>query len=180
MADPTSVADPAGWRLADLLWESLTEAALAAHDAGRRAEAVRLWQEAEHHGAHFADNDPRRAATLNNAGVADGGSGAEALYRRALEAWKAADAWVGLMAVEPRARSSLFHLRLENKHRDRYKDFVRADYRSLLQAGAAVASANLAGSGDHESSLARWRSTRPAHLSDLRKLTAAALLSAGV
>lgn len=180
----------AGWRLADLLWERLSEAALAAFDSGHADHADELWNAAQTLAEGFATNDPRRASSLNNRAVACriAGDADEAvdLCRRALAGWTAADIWVDCMAVEPRARSSLFHLRLESKHRDRYRALARDDYRRLLRAGGAATARNLARmSGDLPNDdagevigLARWRATRPASFNDLRKLTAAALLSA--
>ena len=178
--------EPVGWRLADLLWERLGEAALAAFDSGHADHAGDLWKAAQTLAEGFEPNDPRRAASLNNLAVgADLADDAGALFRRALTAWEAADAWVDGMAVEPRARSSLFHLRLEQKHRARYRELGRDDYRRFLRTGQAVASCNLArctggavpSDGVGKIGLDRWHETRPARFNDLRKLTAAALLS---
>ena len=186
MAETTGSAP---WNLADLMWERLSEAGVAALDEGRHEDADRAFAEAGKLAAGFAGNDPRRAAALNNAAVAahivDPSTDPGSALRRAVEAWAAAGAWIGTMALEPRSRSSLFHLRLEIKHRERYREISREDYRRLLAEGRAVSEANLAmlaGSGKAEGSsdgrLAAWDAGRPPHFCDLRKLAAAARLVA--
>ena len=69
------MADPAGWRLAELLWERLAEAGLAAHDVGDTGVAAELWTAARALAETFDDDDPRRAATLNNRAVISARSG---------------------------------------------------------------------------------------------------------
>ncbi len=182
------MADPAGWRLAELLWERLAEAGLAAHDVGDTGVAAELWTAARALAETFDDDDPRRAATLNNRAVISARTGeadeAESLYRRARAGWQAAETWVARMAQAPRARSSLFHLRLEGKHRARYDELARDEHRRRLRAARAVTSANLAGltgEGDADCDdvgLARWSRERPAGFNDERKLAAAVLLIA--
>ena len=111
------MAEPAGWRLSDLLWERLAEAGLAAFDAGALDDAGALWMSALAHAEQFSAHDPRRAATLGNLAAVrqrhGGAADADAFCRAALAAWTAAETWVDGMTIAPRARSSLFRLRLE-------------------------------------------------------------------
>lgn len=97
----------------------------------------------------FGHGDPRRAASLNNAGMAHACIGdpdqAAVCYEAAIEAWdRAARDWTTSMRLGQRARSSLFHLRMERKHRARYDEMARADHRQALRAGALVSALNLA------------------------------------
>jgi rubrerythrin len=48
------------------------------------------------------------------------------------------------MRLAQRARSSLFHLRLESKHRKKYNNMARRNYQKLLSAGQAATLNNLA------------------------------------
>ena len=85
----------APWSVNDLLWEGLSEQALAAHERGRRAEAARLWRHAWTIALTIEPDDPRRAASLNNLGLAD-----PADARRladAVAAWQQAEGWVARM-----------------------------------------------------------------------------------
>lgn len=197
-------AEPAPRRLSDTLWERLAEAGLAAFDAGERDAAGALWMAALAHAEGFDGDDPRRAATLNNLAAVRlrrGGAGeAEGFYGAALDAWRAAEAWVGRMDLLPRARSSLFHLRLEQKHREAYRCIARAEMEKLLHEGHAATLGNLAalrraaGKAAEASiletaaaeraprgikpGLERWAVMAPAALGDERKLATAALLLA--
>ena len=99
---PTSAVDPrapealirAGWREADLAWETrLAEA--AEHDAsGRHDAAAALWAEGLRLAREaFAGNDPRLAASLANQAHGSRRDGrdqaARGLFEEALLAWDA-------------------------------------------------------------------------------------------
>ena len=93
--------------------------------------------------------------------------------------WRGADPWIARMDAPRVARSSLFHMRMEVRHRDTY----RARWQERWQEMAAEAKARieaLTGSGSLGATaadrLARWRRERPAMLNDTRKLMAAAYL----
>ena len=93
----------------------------------------------------FAPDDPRRAATLHaRALMIAGPDGIEAGLAAALEAWQAAGPWVERMAPGARARSSLFHMRLESKHRGVYPGMARQRCRRMLHAGMALVEAERA------------------------------------
>ncbi len=197
-------ADGRGWSLADQLWERLVEAGLAAFDARRLDDAGALWISALAYAERFAGDDPRRATALNNIAAVrhlrGGAAEAEHFYRAALDAWAAAEPWIEAMAITPRARSSLFHLRLEEKHRADYHRIARGELRKLLDEGRATCLANLAAlcrsagrGGEAEAleaeaseraprgvkpGLERWAVLAPPGPCDERKLAAAALLSA--
>lgn len=182
-SDPRrAVARAAGWRRADDLWESLTEAGQAAWAAGdtRRARrALRL--------AHWVSvlglgrDDLRRATSLVNRALLDRNAGAEHRAQRRLAAaralWQAQAARaVQAMQIHPRARSSLFHLRMEALHRATYHDNMRLRIfricEETAQAMAALADARAPGCRLYS----RWRGERPMVHDDTRRVLSACLL----
>jgi hypothetical protein len=78
------------------------------------------------------------------------------------------------------ARSSLFHMRMEQRHRATYEDRWRVKWHDLAEeARARLLAADPAGPADPAAAaaaLARWQRERPAMLNDTRKLIAAVLL----
>ena len=146
-AVPTSEAseDLSGWRLRDELWADWMAGARAAWLDDDRAHAAACCRQADVMASGFAPDDPRRAATAHaRALMIPGRGGVEAGLVVALEAWRAADPWVERMALGVRARSSLFHMRLESKHRGVYPGIVRQRCRRMLHAGMALVEAERA------------------------------------
>lgn len=182
--DPGSLAAlRAGWSEAEALWEARQEAAARHAGAGRHAEAAALRAEALRLArAHFAPNDPRLATSLANHAHALRRQGAvapaEALFDEALRVWDSSGPWIEALAPERRARSSLFHLRLEAKHPGGYDRHARERYRALAAEGRAAIAALRDGAEGAGDRLARWQHERPAGYIDARKLAAAALLIA--
>ncbi len=188
---PTSAVDPrvlealirAGWREAELAWET-RQAEAAEHDAsGRHDEAAALWAEGLRLArATFAGNDPRLAASLANQAQslrrAGRNEAARALFEEALLAWDASAPWLAALAPERRARSSTFHLRLESKHPGGYAHHSRERYQALAAEGRAALLALRDGREGEDDRLARWRKERPEGYTDARKLIAAVLLVA--
>ena len=130
----------------ELAWEALSHEAMLAHQNGRCNDAIILWRRAASLTQHFAADDPRRAATLSNLATADALSDqlerAEEGFRAAGRAWEAARSWTMNMAVTGTARSSLFHHRLEMKHRDQYKSHLRSRFCQSIDAGDAASAFN--------------------------------------
>jgi hypothetical protein len=175
----------AGWSEADLSWEQATERvaeaaarrdnALAKEEAGA---ALRLAR------GSFERIDPRLGTSLANFGLSLQASGDRtgnaALFREATEVWRGAEPWIARMDAPRVARSSLFHMRMEQRHRETY----RARWRERWQEIAGDARARLTAVGTSSvdldavavAQLARWRRERPAMLNDTRKLMAAAYL----
>ncbi len=178
--DP-GVLERAGWTNAELIWEQIQTAAAECARRGDHEEAAELWAGGlEVAREHLSDDDPRRAASLANHGVARGRAGGKAESRRLLAAaligWDDGERWVRALTPETRARSSTFHLRLESKHRGGYQRFSRARHNELWELGRAAIVAHLSGETPAEGGYARWQRERPAGFNDLRKLMAAALL----
>ena len=129
-------------------WEAFSEVALTAYSCARCDEAAHYWQRAHELSEAFAPNDPRRAASLNNRAIAHFRAGdfatAEARFIEALDAWEAGLDWIGSMELSPVARSSLFHLRMEQRHADSFASIRRTRFRELLAGAPALTSFNLA------------------------------------
>lgn len=132
---------------AELSWVACQETASRWFEAARQQAACNEWRAGLEIAEQFSPNDPRRAASLNNLGIALRIEGdyheSERFYRAAEQAWKNAALWVEQMRLQPRARSSLFHLRLETRHAPTYNASVLATYQRLPSAGYAITLNNL-------------------------------------
>ena len=174
----------AGWSEADLAWEQSAErtaGAVARNDhVGAKDEAGGALRLAR---AEFAAIDPRLGTSLANFGLAlhlSGDSNVAPLLREAADVWRSADPWIARMDAPRVARSSLFHMRMELRHRETYRarwqerwQEIAAEARERLGALSALpVGLDVAA----EESLGRWRRERPAMLNDTRKLMAAAYL----
>jgi hypothetical protein len=183
LREEAHAARRAGWRRADLDWERLQEegnSLLASGDAAgaercfRRAGWISFWR--------FRRADPRRATTLANLACADllAGRRHRALkrYAKARRIWAEVGAFIATMVISRRARSSLFHLRMEAKHWDIYRENTRIRMIAFARETAAALQALEAGEPVRCRLYGRWRAEKPAIFDDTRKLLAAALLLA--
>ena len=127
MAETWSVQEllSAGWSEADLSWEAAAEQtadAVAQEDYARaKDEAGRALQLAR---SEFETIDPRLGTSLANYGLClhlSGDNGIAPLFCEASEVWRRADPWIARMDAPRVARSSLFHMRMEVRHRDAYR-----------------------------------------------------------
>ncbi len=190
-AAPTWGADPpdaaalkrAGWRDEDITWEHIQIAAGQALAAGKAKEAADFWRIGlEVAREAFAADDLRLATSLANhaAGHRLTGGKAEAapLFAEALAIWRARATWIDGLAPDRRARSSLYHLRLERGYPGAYDEKARARYRALAEEGLEALEALAAEQGKSRGGLARWDKLRPDGYDDARKLLAAVLLLA--
>jgi hypothetical protein len=173
----------AGWSEADLAWEGIAERAaeaVAQQDYVRaKDEAGQALQIAR---AEFEPIDPRLGTSLANFGLClqllGDSAGVAPLYREALDVWRGADPWIARMNAPRIARSSLFHMRMEARHRDTYRARWQERWREIAgEARARLEALNAGPPGATAAdTLARWRRERPAMLNDTRKLMAAAFL----
>jgi len=173
------LARQAGWGRGDLIWERLMEAANADWAAGRGARARRLFGLA--HGlalASFAKGDPRRAtapAALAAIHARQGrGRAARARRRRALRELAGMEAFIAGLEIKPRSRSSLFHMRMEIRHRDTFHSNLRTRYMNFAREMLETLEAGEGGAGHRHFS--RWRGEKPNPFDDTRKLLGACLL----
>ncbi len=175
----------AGWSETDLAWETAAESTA---DAAVQNDYLRAKEEAgqalQLARANFEPIDPRLGTSLANYGVclslAADDQAKASLFAKALEAWKGSGPWIARMDAPRVARSSMFHLRMEARHRDTYRGLWQQRWREIaaetvkrLEALNAPDAAVTAPAGD---TLIVWRRERPAMLNDTRKLMAAALL----
>ena len=175
----------AGWSEADLAWEAaaeLTAEAACQKDAARAKDQASIALKIAR--ADFEDIDPRLGTSLANYGMclslAGDDQGVASLFLKARDAWRRSDPWIARMDAPRVARSSMFHLRMEARHRDTYRALWQKRWREMaaeamqrLDALNAPDAAITAPAGD---TLAVWRRERPAMLNDTRKLMAATFL----
>ena len=174
----------AGWSEADLAWEGAAERTAEAvaqehliqakTDAGLALRIAR---------ADLESIDPRLGTSLANYGLCltlAGHGEVAPLFGEALEVWRRADKWIARMDAPRIARSSLFHMRMEARHRDTYRARWQERWQEMagdatLRLEALNPSVDAVGATSTDA-LARWRRERPAMLNDTRKLMAAAFL----
>lgn len=145
-AKPTLASEPG--EIPELAWLLWMERGIAELRAKRLPAAETSWEKAHHISVKFDSGDPRSAATLNNLAVAAHFerrlAEAERLYGEASQAWALARRWVENMELPQRARSSTFHMRMEQCHRHHYENLAREQYRVALPVGGAVVANNQA------------------------------------
>jgi hypothetical protein len=172
----------AGWHPAEIAWERVELAAAEAWVAGDHAAAARLWRRGWAIARRrFAADDPRLATALANAGMADmvrgrAGRGAHRLAE-ARRLWAGVPGWIARAGLRPLARSSLFHLRMEARHRAAFAENARRPLLALADDAAGRLSRVAAGDAPRPCP-DRWRRERPPVHDDRRRLVAAALLLA--
>jgi hypothetical protein len=176
----------AGWRESDLEGEMASESAmeaLASDDFDRaRSEMARAVRIAT---ANFTAGDPRLGAALANHGAALVAAGEAHVAGRAiadaLGVWRNADGFIAKMTAPRVARSSLFHLRMEQRHRGTYEARWRVKWAELVEeARGRLGSGgfSLIAAAEAAERLSRWRRERPTMLNDTRKLMAAVIVLA--
>lgn len=148
---------------------------------GDAARAVRLWRRARWIALWgFQASDPRWTTTLANLALADRLAGREARARRryaeARRIWNEVGSVITTMRITPRARSSLFHLRMESKHWDTYQQTMRERMTGFAHETAVALAALERGDPVTCRLYERWRAEKPAVFDDSRKVLAAALL----
>lgn len=174
----------AGWARAELDWEEHTLAFVAAlaqdDEAAARAESGRalfLAREA------LASDDPRLGTALANHALSLAAAGDETagdLLAEGQAVWGRTGDWIAAMTAPRIARSSLFHMRMEERHRPVYEERWRSKWNELADDArsrlASPLSSALLEAVRAQAALDRWRRERPAMLNDARKLMAAVLL----
>ncbi len=175
----------AGWVEADLDWEAAAErTAEAVHQndpmraKDEASQALRIAR------AGFEPIDPRLGTSLANyglcLGLAGDTEGVANLFVKARDAWRSADPWIARMDAPRIARSSLFHLRMEARHRDTYRALWQRRWREMAAEAVkrldGLDGANGAIREPARDAVSIWRRERPAMLNDTRKLMGAAFL----
>ena len=179
-------AKRAGWTAADLNWETLQERGNQSLSDNDPQGAARNFRRARWIATlRFPKHDLRRATSLANLGVLDVLGGQSGRGRRRLLKAKSlwdrhADAAVQAMTIAPRARSSLFHLRMEARHRDTYEANMKKRIAQMAAETRESLQAYLDGGSVRRRHYDRWIGERPAVYDDTRKVLAACLLLAVV
>lgn len=185
MADSWTVRDllNAGWGDSDLEWEREIAEAVDAFASGDAAAARdKMSRSLQLARKDFDAHDPRLATSLANFAACrrEGGSDAAQLFAEAQAGWAACGPWVEAMKAPRSARSSMFHMRMEQKHRATYEERWRIKWRELVEEAQgrlqALAAAERCDKGAARAAAERWRRECPALLNDTRKLMAAVIL----
>ena len=182
MRREAAAARAAGWRRSEIWWERLQALAKSRQSAGDLDVAARYWILAWHLGRLvLPGDDPRFACALANAAAAARHRGrlrvAKERHRRACERWRSVPAWIDRIRPAPRARSSLFHLRLAHRHAETWRENLQAKLRGqVADAAASLAAGTLEPPGERP----RWIRERPAVFDDTRRLLSACFLMAYV
>lgn len=132
----------------ELLWLDQTEAAYAACKEKNYAHMFQLCEQALGLVAHFQEEDPRQACSLNNLAVAlcllQKQQNARKVCLHAHHFWKNAKPWIEKMTTENAGRSSLFHMRMRKKHPMDYDNLAKKLAEEIWNAGWAATLNNLA------------------------------------
>ena len=134
--------------------------------------------------ASFAADDPRLGTSLANHAhtlrAAGKGVAADDLLKEARTVWSRSPAWIAAMTAPRVARSSMFHMRMEQRHRETYEERWQGKWQELADEAQKKLSVMNSENRkeDAGAALARWRRECPAMLNDTRKLMAAAILLA--
>ena len=176
---------PLRWNRGDVFWESCQERAAYSWLEKKRMRAKFLWHLAYVYALlFFGAKDPRLAASLANVSLLAKRAGRESLahrrMERALSIWSMIPAWMEEMHIARRARTSLYHLRLELAHWSTYEANLRRRMRNFADETEASLQALAGGRMPPHRHFARWRGEKPAIKDDTRKLLSACLLLADV
>ncbi len=187
MAESWSVPEllNAGWSEADLEWETALRNGVAAYGAGDSTTALeRFGRCVQLARAQFDAHDPRLGTAVANFGhcrrAVDQETGTVDLLREACDIWASCDGWVDKLTAPRSARSSLFHMRMEQRHRDAYEERWRIKWGELVHEARGRMDALIDGpvcpAADAQACVERWDRECPAMLNDSRKLMAAVIL----
>jgi hypothetical protein len=168
------VALQAGWRRRDLMWEALMERGCAAWRGGQARTAWWAFTRARLIASGFARDDLRRAASEAALGVVMRAPRRMVRARAMFESH--AEAQIEAMQIAPRARSSLFHLRMEARHRDTYHANMRLRLTRIAGETATCLQEMAQGGPAPHRLHARWLGEKPVVFDDTRKLLSACLL----
>ena len=173
----------AGWSRNDLRWERLQEFANRACIENRRGRASGGFVLAALLALTcFRDGDPRRIASLANFAFVVRRFGVERsarhLYGRAGGQWTRVERSLESIEIRPRARSSLFHMRMEALHRERYEENMRLRLGRFVQETAECLDCLMNAEPVPHRLFERWRGEKPYVFDDTRKVLAACLLVA--
>ncbi len=169
------------WTKSDGQWEYLHEQALKMVATGYVCSSEAFtWEALLLARDSFSPIDPRIAASIANCAFFHGLNRDEktaiSMYSEAVQIWNACGPWVDTLKIERRARSSIFHLRMETRHWPVYEARQREKLMNLVDRGRAAVIALSKGQQIDLPGYTRWQKEKPTCPSDSRKLLSAALL----
>ena len=173
----------AGWSRSDLIWERMQERANLRLAAGQRLRSAAGFFLADWLALfRFDPADIRRAASTANAAFAfrllGMGFASSRFYRSACREWKKTDRELTGIAIVPRARSSLFHLRMEARHSAEINRNRKRRLAAFIQeSGECLEHLERKAEPPHRL-FSRWAGEKPPVFDDTRKILAACLLIA--
>ena len=172
----------AGWRRRDIYWERLQEEAnVRVVERPEETPALPILLGWVISFLLFSADDPRRITSSANLGFLAGRLGANRLsgkiYARAEQHWvERATHYLINMQIKPRARSSLFHMRMEHKHRDAYHRHLKTRQLRFIEETAACLKSLSNGQRPGFELYRRWKGEKLPVFDESRKLMAACLL----
>ncbi len=174
---------PGGWSRADLFWERLQERANQLVERNRPyAAALRFVLADAAALLCFDTSDPRRATSTANLAFAFRclrlERAARRFYRIAISDWSSVPRMIEDLEIRPQARSSLYHLRMEARHWETYKENRRVRLRSIAAETASCLEALRGKRPVPHRLFSRWLGEKPPIPDDVRKLLGACLLVA--
>ena len=130
----------------------------------------------------FDSGDPRRAASTANMGFSLRALGlkraARRFYSLASVGWTRVPDSVQHLEIRPRARSSLYHLRMEARHWDTYKQNRIKRLQAFVEESGQCLDCLAADEPPPHRLFSRWIGEKPPTFDDSRKLLGACLLIA--
>ncbi|MCY3878460.1 MAG: tetratricopeptide repeat-containing protein [Rhodobacteraceae bacterium] len=173
----------AGWKRSELVWEEWQEKGNELLSSGRSLPAALRFIAADWLAMFTLDRlDPRRAASTANAACAlrmiGAGWAARRFYALAIRDWGRIDRQLRDVVIQPRARSSLFHLRMEALHRERFEANRRQRLSAFIDETGECLEHIAGGLKPPHRLYARWNGEKPPVFDDSRRLLAACLLVA--
>ncbi len=173
----------AGWKWSDLLWERLQEGANQDLASSRRIRSILGFFSAYLLGlTKMRHSDPRQVTSLANLAFAIRLLGAERLAKQlfatAETRWKGVDVALETLEMAPRARSSLFHMRLETLHWETYQANRKARLRKFVEETGESIRYLATGAPVPHRLYPRWVGEKPPVFDDTRKILGACLLLA--
>jgi hypothetical protein len=175
------VARAAGWHWCNILWQDLSETANIAVEAQEFTNAKRLFRRADWIARLcFEPSDLRRVTSkVNRALMADGKGRVQIADMAAIWARNIPQV-IENMEIHPRARSSLFDLRMEARHRSTFHDNFRKRLTNIsLEVGECLQAMARNQPVPHRL-YSRWKGEKPTVYDDTRKVLSACLLIAEV
>lgn len=143
-------------------WEGLTAAGAEAYRNGAEREALAVWRQAAALAEDYLLQDPRRAAAMSNLALLAylEGNVIEARGRWSVcdQLWQEALGRIAGLSLRSPARSSHFHLHLEQRHGEEFQVLLRKGLTRVMEGAVAVtrfnfSMASLQVDGDSETGL---------------------------